>query len=153
VLYEDKEMMVETIPLNHRVPCCGFLFSEKPKLPVLLPEKCKAYGIPPRELGKIKAGADWTMEDGRVIPNSELTVPSDFVPRKYAYCSDTAHSTAAQAATIARDAHVKQLAIGHYSIRYDDETALLAEAQRIFPNTVASQEGMTIILNRYRLKK
>ena len=179
VLYEDKEMMVETIPLNHRVPCCGFLFSEKPKLPVLLPEKCKAYGIPPRELGKIKAGADWTMEDGRVIPNSELTVASDFVPRKYAYCSDTAyypkiipqiqdvdllyheatfisedeqqavnaaHSTAAQAATIARDAHVGQLAIGHYSIRYDDETALLAEAKRIFPNTVASQEGMTIRL-------
>lgn len=179
VLYEDKEMMVETIPLNHRVPCCGFLFSEKPKLPVLLPEKCKVYGIPPRELGKIKAGADWTMEDGRVISNSELTVPSDFVPRKYAYCSDTAyypeiipqiqdadllyheatfisedeqqavnaaHSTAAQAATIARDAHVKQLAIGHYSIRYDDETALLVEAKRIFPNTVASQEGMTIRL-------
>ena len=179
VLYEDKEMMVETIPLNHRVPCCGFLFSEKPKLPVLLPKKCKTYGISPRELGKIKAGADWTMEDGRVIPNSELTVASDFIPRKYAYCSDTAyypeiipqiqdadllyheatfisedgqkavnaaHSTAAQAATIAKDANVKQLAIGHYSIRYDDETALLVEAKRIFPNTVASQEGMTIRL-------
>ena len=104
---------------------------------------------------------------------------SDFVPRKYAYCSDTAyfpemipqiegvdllyheatftsedeqqavnaaHSTAAQAATIAKDAHVKQLAIGHYSIRYDDETPLQAEAQGIFPNTVASQEGMTISL-------
>jgi ribonuclease Z len=179
VLYEDKDMKVETIPLNHRVPCCGFLFSEKPKAPVLLPEKCKAYGIPPREFGKIKAGADWTQEDGTVIPNSELTVASDFVPRKYAYCSDTAyfpemipqiegadllyheatftsedeqkavnaaHSTAAQAATIAKDAHVKQLAIGHYSIRYDDEITLLDEAQSIFPNTVASQELMTISL-------
>ena len=59
---------------------------------------------------------------------------------------NAAHSTAAQAATIAKDAHVKQLAIGHYSIRYDDETPLLAEAQSIFPNTVASQEGMTINL-------
>ena len=181
VLYEDKEMMVETIPLNHRVACCGFLFSEKPKLPVLLPEKCKAYGIPPRELGKIKAGADWRLEDGTVVPNSELTVPSDFVPRKYAYCSDTvyypeiipqikgvnllyheatftledeqqaanaAHSTAAQAATIARDAQVGQLLIGHYSIRYDDETVLLTEAQNIFPKTRASQEGMTIEVKR-----
>lgn len=181
VLYEDKEMMVETIPLNHRVPCCGFLFSEKPKLPVLLPEKCKAYGIPPRELGKIKAGADWTLEDGTVVPNSELTVPSDFVPRKYAYCSDTAyypemipqikgvnllyheatfttedeqqaanaaHSTAAQAATIAKEAKVGQLAIGHYSIRYDDELTLLTEAQNIFPKTVASQEGITIEVKR-----
>jgi ribonuclease Z len=181
VLYEEKEMMVETIPLNHRVPCCGFLFSEKPKLPVLLPEKCKAYGIPPRELGKIKAGADWTLEDGTVVPNSELTVPSDFVPRKYAYCSDTAyypemvpqikgvnllyheatfttedeqqavnaaHSTAAQAASIAKEANVGQLAIGHYSIRYDDDETLLAEAQNIFPMTVASQEGMTIEVKR-----
>ena len=179
VIYEDKEMKIETIPLNHRVPCCGFLFSEKPKLPVLLPEKCKAYGIPPREFGKIKNGANWTMEDGRVIPNSEFTVESDFVPRKYAYCSDTAyfpemipqiqgvdllyheatftsedeqqasnaaHSTAAQAATIAKDANVKQLAIGHYSIRYDDETELLTEAQSVFPNTIACQEGMTIRL-------
>jgi len=41
---------------------------------------------------------------------------------------------------------VKQLAIGHYSIRYEDETPLLEEAQSIFPNTVASQEGMTISL-------
>lgn len=179
VIYEDKEMTVETIPLNHRIPCCGFLFSEKPKLPVLLPEKCKAYGIPPKEFGKIKAGADWTLENGTVIPNSEFTEPSDFVPRKYAYCSDTAyfpeiipqikgadllyheatfttedeqqavnaaHSTAAQAATIARDARVKKLAIGHYSIRYEKETELLAEAQAVFPNTVASQEGMTICL-------
>jgi ribonuclease Z len=174
-------MMVETIPLNHRVPCCGFLFSEKPKLPVLLPEKCKAYGIPPRELGKIKAGADWTLEDGTVVPNCELTAPSDFVPRKYAYCSDTAyypemvpqikgvnllyheatfttedeqqavnaaHSTAAQAASIAKEANVGQLAIGHYSIRYDDDETLLAEAQNIFPMTVASQEGMTIEVKR-----
>lgn len=179
LLYEDKEMKVETIPLSHGIPCCGFLFCEKPKLPVLLPDKCRAYGIPQRELGKIKNGAGWMMEDGTVIPNSELTTPSDFMPRRYAYCSDTAynpqmipqiegvnllyheatfisademlavkyaHSTAAQAATIARDANVEKLAIGHYSLRYNDEKPLLAEAKKIFPNTEACQEGMTISL-------
>lgn len=179
VLYEDKDMYVETIPLSHRIPCCGFLFVEKPKPPVLLPEKCAAYGIPQREFGKIKAGADWKTDDGTVIPNAELTAPSGFVPRRYAYCSDTAyspeiipqiagvnllyheatyktmdeaqaekwaHSTSAQAAAIARDANVERLAIGHYSVRYPDETELLAEAQAIFPNTVATQEGMTLSL-------
>ena len=179
LLYEDKEMTVETIPLNHGIPCCGFLFSEKPKLPVLLPEKCLSYGIPPREFGKIKAGADWALEDSTVIPNSELTEPSDFVPRRYAYCSDTAynpqmieqiqgvdllyheatflteeeqlaakvgHSTAAQAAMIAKAANVGQLAIGHYSIRYPVETLLLDEARSVFPNTIATQEGLTIKL-------
>ena len=58
--------------------------------------------------------------------------------------TSAAHSTAAQAATIARDAHCGQLAIGHYSIRYEDETPLLTEAQAVFPNTVASQESMVI---------
>ena len=57
ILYEDSEMSIETIPLNHVVPCCGFLFREKPKARVLLPEKCLSYGITTRELGKITAGA------------------------------------------------------------------------------------------------
>ena len=177
VLVDEKEFTVETVPLNHCVPCCGFLFSEKPKPPVLLPERCKAAGIPPRQFGKIKAGADWTLADGSVVPNSALTTPSDFVPRRYAYCSDTAyypavipqiegvdllyheatfvtadeqkatfafHSTAAQAAAIARDAHVGRLAIGHYSIRYTGEDELLAEARQVFANTVAAQEGMVL---------
>ena len=45
---------------------------------------------------------------------------------------------------IARDAKVGKLAIGHYSIRYTVETEMLAEVQAIFPNTVATQEGLTI---------
>lgn len=94
VLYEDKEMMVETIPLDHRTPCCGFLFKEKPKAPVLLADKCKELGVPVTELRNIKAGADYVREDGTVIPNSELTKPSDFRPRSYAYCSDTAYCRA-----------------------------------------------------------
>ncbi len=141
VLYEDKEMMVETIPLNHRVPCCGFLFSEKPKLPVLLPEKCKAYGIP---------YCSDTAYYPEMIPQIRdvdlLYHEATFVSEDEQQAVNAAHSTAAQAATIARDANVKQLAIGHYSIRYNDETLLLAEAQSIFPNTVASLEGMTIRL-------
>jgi Metal-dependent hydrolases of the beta-lactamase superfamily III len=29
VIYEDHSLTVETIPLEHRMPCCGFLFKEK----------------------------------------------------------------------------------------------------------------------------
>jgi ribonuclease Z len=57
---------------------------------------------------------------------------------------ETFHSTASQAATIARDAQVKELVIGHYSARYDDEQPLLDEAQRVFPNTIMSIENMCI---------
>lgn len=54
------------------------------------------------------------------------------------------HSTAGQAAQIAVDAKAKKLIIGHYSKSYLDESILLDDACRIFPNTIAANEGMTI---------
>ena len=178
VIFEDRSLTVETIPLDHRVPCCGYLFREKPTLPHIRPEMIDFYGIPVSQINNIKAGASWTMDDGTVIPSERLTRPAN-PPHSYAYCSDTRympklherikdvdllyheatygidkadsaakyyHSTAAEAAQVARDAHVKQLVIGHYSARYDDEKVLLDEATQIFPNTILSREGMTIEL-------
>ena len=58
----------------------------------------------------------------------------------------TLHSTAAQAARIAKDAQVKRLLIGQFSARYEDEKALLEEAQAIFPDTLAADEGLKISL-------
>jgi ribonuclease Z len=54
------------------------------------------------------------------------------------------HMTAAQAATIARDANVKKMAMIHYSPRYTDKElkTLLDEAQKIFPKTVLSKDRM-----------
>jgi ribonuclease Z len=57
-----------------------------------------------------------------------------------------AHSTAAQAAEIARLAGVQQLVLGHYSKRYDDMSQHLADARKVFANTIAGDEGMTISL-------
>ena len=50
------------------------------------------------------------------------------------------HSTARQAAMVARDAGVGQLLLGHYSSRYEDETVLLREAQEVFPNVRLTDE-------------
>ena len=58
------------------------------------------------------------------------------------------HSTALEAATVARDAGVKQLIIGHYSKRYLDEIPLLEEALSVFPNTRLANEGQIIDLNQ-----
>ncbi len=54
------------------------------------------------------------------------------------------HSTAQEAAEIAKLAHVKRLLIGHYSARYKDINPLLDEALAVFPNTLAAFEGATI---------
>jgi ribonuclease Z len=56
------------------------------------------------------------------------------------------HSTAAQAATIAANARVGQLLMGHFSARYKDTTQHLAEARAIFPESYASEEGETYMV-------
>lgn len=176
VIYEDRSLTVETIPLEHSMPCCGFLFREKPTLPHIRRDMIDCYEIPISQINNIKNGMDWTTPDGEVIPNSRLTLPPNPV-RSYAYCSDTRympslhslvegvstlyhestygaekeknaakyfHSTAAQAAMVARDAHVGKLVLGHYSSRYLDENCLLEEARAIFEKTILSNEMMVI---------
>lgn len=174
VIYEDKSLTVASIPLKHRVPCCGFLFREKPLLPHIRRDMIDCYQIPISQINNIKNGADWTTEEGELVENSRLTYPAA-APRSYAYCSDTRyiptlhqlvkgvdvlyhestydsehedraklyyHSTAAQAAQVALDAGVGKLLLGHYSARYDDESVILREAQRIFPNSFLTAEEM-----------
>ena len=58
--------------------------------------------------------------------------------------AETFHSTAQQAAQIARMANVKQLVIGHYSARYDDDEQLGKEADEVFPGTIRGTEGLVI---------
>ena len=176
VIYEDRSLTVSTIPLEHRVPCCGFLFTEKPTLPHIRKEMIDFYHIPTSQIANIKAGADWLTEDGTTIANERLVYPAE-PPRSYAYCSDTRyisslhqhimgvstlyhestyasdnlqlaskyfHSTAQQAAQVARNAQAGQLILGHYSSRYEDEDILLNEARSIFQNTCLAQENSII---------
>ena len=72
----------------------------------------------------------------------EATYPQELLAR----AQETCHSTALQAAMIARNAKVGRLCIGHYSGRIKDETAHLKEATEIFPNTVLADEGLILEL-------
>lgn len=174
IIYEDSRVTVKSIPLKHRIPCSGFLFCEKQKEAHLIPEMLDFYKVPIKQRPLIKQGADFITEEGKIIPNSNLTRPAT-AARSYAYCSDTAydekiipiiegvdllyheatftdkdklraketgHSTAKQAAQIAKAANVKKLMLGHFSARYSNNNILLEEAQQIFPNTVLANEGL-----------
>lgn len=88
LIYEDRSITVTTIPLRHRMPCCGFLFAEKQRPNHILRDMVDFYQVPVYELNRIKNGADYVTPEGEVIPNSRLTRPSN-PPRRYAYCSDT----------------------------------------------------------------
>ena len=174
VIYEDQSLTIETIPLEHRIPTCGFLFREKPRPRHINRKMTDCYEVPLCQLNNIRNGMDWTTPEGIVIANERLTTPAN-PPRTYAYCSDTRyiptlhelvagvntlyhestyaednlsrarlywHSTARQAATVARDAHVGKLLLGHFSARYEDETCILDEAKQVFENSWLTNEGL-----------
>lgn len=69
-----------------------------------------------------------------------------FAESELARAKETFHTTAAQAGRIAGEAQVKQLLIGHFSARYDDENVLLAEAQAVFPHTILAKENLCVRL-------
>lgn len=60
----------------------------------------------------------------------------------------TFHSTTIQAATIAKEASVKKLLIGHFSSKYTDLQILLDECKEIFENTALSIEGEVFSIPR-----
>ncbi len=88
LIFENEKVEVYTIPLKHRVYTNGYLFKEKNKKRKLNIAVVEEYGIDIAYYQKIKNGGDITLENGEVIPNEKLTLPSD-EPQSYAFCSDT----------------------------------------------------------------
>ena len=175
-IYEDRSMQVFSIPLKHRIRCCGYYFKEKELSRHILKDAIEKYNIPISQINNVKAGLDYVMPNGEVIKNELITTPPT-PARSFAYCSDTVfrpeiaemmkgvdllyheatfaesekqlcskvyHSTAKQAAEIARLSEAKRLMIGHYSSRYDDESILQKEASEVFENTILAKEGLVV---------
>lgn len=174
-VFEDDTLTVETLPLIHKIPCCGFLFREKMK-PRRVDKSKLPEGLRVQQIANLKKGQDVLGEHGEILyRNEELTLPPRH-SRAYAYCSDTAynediverirridllyheatfgedeeararetrHSTAAQAAMLAKKANVQKLLIGHFSARYKDLTPLAEEAKKIFEAVELAVEGTT----------
>ena len=173
LIFEDETIEVKTIILNHRIPCTGFLFTEKAGLRKLIKEKLEEHQIPVTFYHDLKCGKDYKSPEGKIISNATLT--NDPKPaRVYAFCSDTCyderilpsimnvdllyheatflndkaaraketfHSTAGQAALIAKKANAKRLIIGHFSARYKNLYPLLEEAREVFSETTLAIEG------------
>ncbi len=91
LIFENKHLTVETIPLKHRIPTVGFLFREKEKQKNIRKEAIKQYNILIKEIVKIKQGEDYITSDGEIIKNEKLTLPP-YKIRSFAYCSDTVYT-------------------------------------------------------------
>lgn len=137
VIFEDRTVTVETLPLKHKVPTCGFLFTEHHR-------KQNEQGEFYVEHTKRYAYVSDTLYTEKIVPMIEgvdvLFHESTYIEEFASRCKPTMHSTARQAATIAAKAGAKQLLIGHYSARVDDHELFLNEAQEVFANTLAVEE-------------
>lgn len=88
LIHEGRDFSVHGFPLVHRLPTNGFLIREKPRLPNFRKEAIAEFTIPYQAIPAIKAGGDFTQNDGTIIPNEQLVNPA-LPPRSYAFCSDT----------------------------------------------------------------
>jgi ribonuclease Z len=176
LIYEDRTVEVHSIPLKHRISCCGYKFVEKQRPLKIRKEAVEEYRLKPSEILELKKGRIVVRPEGATIDPAVACVWPE-PPRSYAYCSDTAyndqtvksvqgtsllyhestfleseakraadtfHSTASQAAEVALRAGCKQLLLGHFSSRYQDDQAFLTEAEQVFPNSILSYEGLTV---------
>ncbi len=173
VVWEDTHVQVRALALRHRIPCAGFVFREQPARRSLRTDMVAVVPVHLRNAVKDGAGLelpDGTRLDNEALtlpppaPRSyaycsdtayePALVPyvrgvdlmyheATFAQAMLARARETMHSTAAQAAALARDAGVGALLLGHFSSRYKDPQVLLDEARAVFPRTELSYEGGT----------
>jgi ribonuclease Z len=161
------QFVIQGFPVQHRVPAFGYAFVEDDRPGKFDAERAQALGIAPGpDFGLLQRGEtvngvtpDQVMGEtrpGRRIVYSGDTAPTqttegyadraDVLIHEATFCSDekarareTGHSTARQAAQLARDADVKLLALTHLSTRYFPRE-IRAEAEAVFEPTVVPRD-------------
>ena len=140
VIFEDRTVSVETIPLKHGVPTCGFLFKETHRVK-------HEDGTFEHVTTKRYAYCSDTQYSEKIVPIIEgvgtLYHESTYLQEHAIRSKQVMHSTAAEAATIAKLANVGKLILGHYSARVEDHNLFLQEASPIFERTYLAEENLT----------
>ncbi|WP_461083742.1 ribonuclease Z [Spirosoma flavus] len=88
ILIDNAQMTVQSIPLEHRIDCTGYLFREKPAKARLLRDKLPV-DIPIEYLKQLKDGRDVVDANGQVLYATATYTEPGPEPRSYAFCSDT----------------------------------------------------------------
>ncbi len=171
-LIDAAEYEIFSIPVKHSVPAVGYFFREKERWN-LSPKKLKSFGLKPspllqelKEKGRVTFG-------NKTIKLAQVAEKT--AGRSFAYSGDTqpfkpffklisgcdllihdstfleptptkSHSSAAEAAILAKRFKIKKLVLSHFSQRYKSEKELLRAARRVFSKTVAARDGLKIQL-------
>ncbi len=176
-IYNEEELSVIAIPLQHRVPCYGYHFEQNHNSLKINKEKCDNASLGFDAIKEFKNAND-IVSGGIKYSYKDYTSPYHF-RKTYTFITDTLflpqlasifpetdilyhestylnnlldkavttfHSTALQAAEMAKLCNARLLVLGHFSSRYPHTDELLAEAKTIFPNTELADDGKIFII-------
>ncbi|HVA82656.1 MAG TPA: ribonuclease Z [Candidatus Aquilonibacter sp.] len=171
-VYKGEDFEISAFKLIHQIPTLGFVFRENDKRRFIV-EKCKELGIKGTmfaqlekrkkiKLGKriIKLESITTLHKGKIVVYATDTRPSkatvsaaknaDILIHEAAYTEnekklaiERKHSTAQEAAGVAKLAGVKMLILTHLSARHRNPDALYVEAKKLFKYVIVGNDGYT----------
>jgi len=127
-LYQSLKMGKDVVS-NDGVTIANHLVTADPEPPISY-AYCSDTMYYPEIIPQIKNATVLYHESTFLEENKELAEP-------------TKHSTAIEAATIAKEAQVKNLILGHYSTRYGSITPFKSEAETVFPRVQLADDGKT----------
>ena len=173
--YTGKDFRISAFRLNHTINALGYIFQENDKKNFIM-ERCKKLGIEGRmfsELqknGRIKLGKRiiyakdlLEVKPGKKIVYAMDTRPTaetvkaakdaDLLIHESSYTEEFGrlarerkHSTALEAAEIAKKANVKRLVLTHISTRFKTAKPLIDEARKVFKEVSVAEDGERIIV-------
>ena len=136
-VFSDNNCEVVSFPLSHRIPVCGFLFREK---------------TVPQVYSRSYAFCSDTIPVGDAVDiykNVDLLYhEATFLHTERNMADMTYHSTARDAAALAKEAGVKHLILGHYSSRYKNRDEFIIEAGDIFSPVSLACDGLRVTISR-----
>ncbi len=91
IVFENSEMIIRSIPLNHSKVCVGYILEEKDRPGVFFPLKAQEAGVPCGPMwSKLQNGDSVELEDGRtIVPSDVMGAPRK--GRKFSFVTDTAY--------------------------------------------------------------
>lgn len=175
VIYKGKDFSVSAFRLDHTIPTCGYIFKENDRRK-FLKERCDRLGIKGtmfaelEDKGRIRIKnktislrSVTKLQEGKKIvyavdtrptkstitaaKNADLLIHESSYTKKYSdLAKERKHSTAFEAANVARKADVKRLVLIHISTRFKTALPLVKEAADIFKNTIVAKDGERITI-------
>ncbi|WP_299114107.1 ribonuclease Z [uncultured Winogradskyella sp.] len=106
--------------------------------------KNDAVTLPPPKPKSYAFCSDTAYDEAKIPLIKDVDVlyhESTFLEKNANLCEKTKHSSAIQAATIAKKANAGKLILGHYSTRYDDISLFKTEAETVFNNVELADDG------------